>query len=404
MKLSSSFSLVPVLVLTSIARAGTPVEAPVETPPPASPWETRASMYGWLTGLDGTTGVGPLTSELDVEFLDILDDIKMAAALQLEVRREKWGILADGFYVNLGASGPTPGPIYDNVDVSMKQFIGELSLAYRVYESPSGFVDLYAGMRYNNLSLDFEGDLDLAGIQTVSDNASGRVVDALGQRAEAIAQSRRAAFKAGTAAERTAIETQLTADIEAEADGRVKRDLDKQVVKIRRDGGLDARDIASARIGLAVEKQRVQLARSTARLEVARLRAFEDASLQGAVTQARSDVEQAEKKLAAAINKQLVDRVPTSASAEKDWLDPIVGVRAQWNINDRFFLAGKSDIGGFGVGSDLAWTLQATAGYHFTQNVSAELGYRYLHTDYSDGAFNYDVAQAGIFTSLNIEF
>ncbi len=120
--------------------------------------------------------------------------------------------------------------------------------------------------------------------------------------------------------------------------------------------------------------------------------------------QARSRVEQAEKKLAAAINKQLVSKVPTEASAEKDWLDPIVGVRAQWNINDRFFLAGKSDIGGFGVGSDLAWTLQATAGYNFTEKVSAELGYRYLHTDYRDGAFTYDIAPAGIFTSLNLKF
>jgi len=361
-------------------------------------------MYGWLTGLDGTTGVGGLTSELDVSFLDILDDIKMAAALQFEARNGKWGILADGFYVDLGASSPTPGPIYNNVDIEMKQFIGELSLAYRVYESPSGFVDLYAGMRYNDLSLEFDGDLDLAGIQTVSNNVSGRIVDGLGQRADAIAQSRAAAFQAGTAAERTAIETQLTADVEAEADGRVKRDLEKQLLKIRRDGGLSVRELASARINLAVKKQRLQLARSTARLEVAQLRASVDASLQGAVAQARSGVRQAEENLAAAINKQLVNRVPTEATADQNWLDPIVGVRAQWNINDRFFLAGKSDIGGFGVGSDLAWTLQATVGYNFTENVSAELGYRYLHTDYSDGAFTYDVAQAGIFTSLNIKF
>ena len=48
--------------------------------------------------------------------------------------------------------------------------------------------------------------------------------------------------------------------------------------------------------------------------------------------------------------------------------------------------------------------MQATVGYNFTNNVSAELGYRYLHTDYKDGAFKYDIAQAGLFTSLNFEF
>ncbi len=282
MKHSSPFGLIPALALalTAAARAGTPAEAPVETPPPASPWEIRASMYGWLTGLDGTTGVGGLSSDVDVSFLDIVDDLKMAAALQLEVRKGKWGILADGMYVALGASGPTPGPIYDSVGIDMKQFIGEVSLAYRLYESPSGFVDLYAGVRYNNLSLEFDGDLDLPGIQTVSDNASGRIVDALGRRAGAIAQPRIAAFQAGTAAERTAIETLITTDIEAEADGRVQRDLAKQLAKIRRDGGLSGRDLATARINLAVEKQRVQLARSAAQLEVARLRASVDASLQ----------------------------------------------------------------------------------------------------------------------------
>ncbi len=390
--------------LTASVWAGTPADTPVEMSPPEPVWEIRASSYGWLTGLEGTTGVGGLTSEPDVTFLDIVDDLKMAAALQLEARHGKWGIMADGFYVALGTSGSTPGPVYDSVGIDMKQFTGELSVAYRIYESPSGFVDLYGGVRYNNLSLDFEGNLDLAGIQAVSDNASERVVDGISDRANAIARPRIAAFQAGTAAERTAIETQLTSEIEVEAEGRVKRDLAKQLVEIRRDGGLTVRDLVSAKINLALKARRLQLARATARLEVARLRASIDSSLQAAVTQARSRVQQAEENLATAINKQLVNKVPTQATADKDWWDPIVGVRAQWNINDRFFLAGKSDIGGFGVGSDLAWTLQATAGYNFTENVSAELGYRYLQTDYSEGSFTYDIAQAGIFTSLNIRF
>ncbi|MES2438084.1 MAG: hypothetical protein V4584_03410 [Verrucomicrobiota bacterium] len=392
------------LAVTATSRAGTPAEAPVEMPPSASPWEFRASMYGWLTGLDGTTGVGGLSSNVDVTFLDIVDDLRMAAALQLEARHEKWGILADGFYVNLGASGPTPGPIYDHVDIKLRQFIGELSLAYRVYDGPTAFVDLYGGMRYNNLSLEFDGELDTAGIQAVSEGVGERAADGIRKRADAIAQQRVSTFQAATAAARTAIESDLTADIEAEADGRVKRDVEKHLARLRRQGGLDARDLAVARINLAVKRQRLQLARSAARLEVAQLRASVDASLQSAVGKARSDVRQAEEKLAAAINKQLVARVPTNATAERDWLDPIVGVRAQWNINERFYLAGKSDVGGFGVGSDLAWTLQASLGYNFTHNVSAELGYRYLHTDYTDGAFKYDVAQAGLFTSLNIRF
>jgi hypothetical protein len=397
------------LVLTATigtAFGGNTKDAVVETPPApaASPWTFEGSMYGWLLGIDGTTGVGPFISDVDASFSDIFENIEMAAALRFEARSGRWGIIADGFYAELGGSGNPPGPLYDYVDINLKQFLGELSVAYRVYETPSGFVDVYAGVRYNSLKMDFNGSLDNAGIQAASDNASARIVNGIRERANAIVQPQVAAYKAAVAVDRAAIESDLTAEIEAEADGRVKRDLEKQLLEIRRGGGLDARDIASAKISLAVRKQRTELAASTAGLKVAQLRASVDASLKADVTAARSRVEQAEKKLASAINKQLASRLPTDASAQEDWLDPIVGVRAQWNINEKWFLAGRSDIGGFSVGSDFVWTVQATVGYNFTQKVSAELGYRYMHTDYTNDAFVYDVANGGIYTSLNIKF
>lgn len=392
--------------LLAAASAGS-FEDPIIAPTPDAPsseWEFRASPYGWLTGLDGTVGVGGLTGEIDQSFSDILPSLKMAAALQFEARNGRWGIIADGFYADMGASSNPPGPLYDYVNVDIKEFLGELDIAYRVYEGPSGFVDIYAGLRYNNISGDFEGNLDTAGIQAVSDNAGSRIVTGIKNRADEIVQPKAAAFAAGTAAERTAIETQLTADIKAEADGRIKRDLEKQLLEIRRSGGLDARDIASGKISLAVKERRLELATSTAKLKVAQLRASVDSSLQGAVATARSRVKQAEQNLATAINKQLVKKLPTSASATEDWVDPIVGCRAQWNINEKWYLAGKTDIGGFGVGSELVWTVQGTVGYNFTEKVSADLGYRYLHTDYTDGGFTYDVATSGIYTSLNIKF
>jgi opacity protein-like surface antigen len=370
----------------------------------AGSWEFRLQPYGWLTGLDGTTGVGPLVVDIDQSFSDIIDNIEMAAALQFEARNGRWGIIADGFYADLGGSGNSPGPLYDEVKVGLKQFIGELAVAYRVYESPSAFVDVYGGMRYNNLSLDFSATLDTAGIQAVSEAASGRIVNGVAEKAGAIVDPKVASYKAGSAASRAAIESQVISAIEAEADGRVKRDLEKQLVRIRREGGLDARDIASNRIVRAVKSERLALARSTAQLKVAQLRAAVDSSLQGGVARARTRVSQDEKQLAAAINSQLVNGLPTSASADKDWVDPFIGVRAQWNLTDKWFLAGKSDIGGFSVGSDLAWSLQGTAGYRFTEKVSAEVGYRYLDTDYEDGAFSYDIAEHGFFLGLNVAF
>lgn len=391
------------ITLLTSASAGSH-EAPVIAAAPSSEWQFRIEPYAWLTGLDGRTGVGPLVTDIDASFSDIFSHINMAAALQFEARNGPWGVIADGFYADLGASGSTPGPLYDSVELDMKQFIGELSVAYRVYESPKGFVDVYGGIRYNDLSMDLSAKLDPAGIQSVSTSASERVVSGIDERAAAIVQPKLASYKAGSAARRSAIETQITAAIESEADGRVKRDLEKQLIRIRRDGGLDLRDIASNRIIRAVKSERLSLARSTAQLQVAQLKASVDASLKADVARAQSRVAKAEQKLAAAINQQLTNRLPTSASADKSWVDPIIGVRGQWNINDKWFLAGQSDIGGFGVGSDITWTLQGTLGYNFTNNVSAELGYRYLKTDYEDGAFTYDIAEAGIYTGLNIRF
>ena len=259
------------IVLRSAIVAGTTLACafggstePVIAPAPAanpSPWEFRIEPYGWLTSLDGTVGVDYRTGSLDAGFDDIWDVLDFAAAMQVELRNDRWGIIADGFYSDLSQSFTPPTRLHTDGNFEMQQFIGELYTAYRFTGSPCGFVDAYAGVRYNYLSVD------------------------------------------------------LTADA---IDPRLDNDIDE--------------------------------------------------------------------------------------SASKDWIDPIIGLRGQWNINEKWFLAGKGDIGGFGVSSDLAWSLQVTVGYNFTENVFAELGYRYLDTDYKDGGFTYDVEQAGLYTGLSIRF
>ena len=100
----------------------------------------------------------------------------------------------------------------------------------------------------------------------------------------------------------------------------------------------------------------------------------------------------------------LAGLINRSVSAKKEWADPIIGLRGQWNINNKWYLAGKGDIGGFGVSSDFTWNLQATVGYNFTESFSAELGYRYFDTDYDDGGFTYDMAARGVVINFNFMF
>jgi len=240
-----------------LASAGQTVAEPTITAAAPNPWEFRITpLYGWLTALDGSTGPDGFATDVHESTGDVLEVVKMYASLQMEARYDRWGFLADGFYACLGNSGQSTGPLHENVDFSLKQFLGEFEVLYRVCESPAHFVDVYAGVRYNWLKL----NLDVSG----------------------------------------------------------------------------------------------------------------------------------------AFNR--------SASPEKGWTDPIVGLRGQWNINDRWYLAGKGDIGGFGVSSDFTWNIQATVGYNFTKNFSAEVGYRYFDTDYNRGGFIYDMAEKGALINFILKF
>jgi opacity protein-like surface antigen len=151
---SSALCAVPL-----VAFAGPASEPVMTTPPPASPWEFRIEPYAWLTAIDGTNGPAANPATINASFSDIFDVLEMAAALQFEVKNGRWGLIGDAFYAKLGTSGNSPGPEDVQYDVGFKQFLGELEVFYRIVDCPEqGFLDAYAGLRYNSLSLDLDTD------------------------------------------------------------------------------------------------------------------------------------------------------------------------------------------------------------------------------------------------------
>ncbi len=90
------------------------------------------------------------------------------------------------------------------------------------------------------------------------------------------------------------------------------------------------------------------------------------------------------------------------AERDKAWVDPIVGIRGQVQIADRFFFRYNGDIGGFGASSDLNWQAFAGVGMNFTSNISGALGYRAIGIDYSEDRFGMDTVSHG--PVLGIEF
>ena len=76
-------------------------------------------------------------------------------------------------------------------------------------------------------------------------------------------------------------------------------------------------------------------------------------------------------------------------SGDLTWVDPFFGLRLRQQVDARNSFYLKADVGGFGVGSKLAW--QAAGGYtHDFQfaglNWTSMVGYRALYADYSKGS------------------
>ena len=86
-------------------------------------------------------------------------------------------------------------------------------------------------------------------------------------------------------------------------------------------------------------------------------------------------------------------------SQDKNWVDPIVGLRLHTPGNRRVSFGVYGEIGGFGAGSDFEWQLFPRVGFRLTETASLEFGWRWLDMDYSTGEgteqFGYDVLTQG---------
>ncbi|MDW5290908.1 hypothetical protein [Formosa sp. PL04] len=112
--------------------------------------------------------------------------------------------------------------------------------------------------------------------------------------------------------------------------------------------------------------------------------------------------------IGAEANIDLVTGESHNPDLTETWVDPIIIVRSNHVIKDKFIANIRADIGGFGIGSKLTWQLQGEAGYQFSDLFSASLGYRYISIDYVTGSgqdyFVYDVDTFGPELRLGFNF
>ncbi len=105
----------------------------------------------------------------------------------------------------------------------------------------------------------------------------------------------------------------------------------------------------------------------------------------------------------------LPEPVPSfKVGGDEDWIDPYVGLRYKHPFAEKWSVTLRADVGGFGVGSDLAWNVAALLERDLSRRTSLVLGGGVLDVDYEEGSgderFAYDIQHRGMILALNITF
>ena len=350
-----------------------------------SPWHFEFRPYLWTASLKGDVGINGIVAPMDVGFDDILDNLDFAWAQTIEAYHEpsRFGMILDFSYIKMSPSiEPVEAPLFSTIGVNLEMILFDAAVTYRLLEWERGFLELMAGMRYTNLDMGMRISPDSQGISSLSRDLAANATQQIGNQIQGTVQRQVAAISSQV---RSGIQSQIQEGVQ----GPIPPDFPDLP-----DGPIRDRiqDLVEARVAEQVAQAE---AAASAKVSAAQAKALD---------QARKASGKAEKSLAKQIEKSLDDKLPREVGGSEAWWDPHVGIRLKHHLNDRLYVAGLFDVGGFGVGSDLAIHAGGGIGYEVSEGFSIEVLYRYLKTDYENGGFLYDTEMSGIFVGGAFSF
>lgn len=93
-----------------------------------------------------------------------------------------------------------------------------------------------------------------------------------------------------------------------------------------------------------------------------------------------------------------------SLSPTSTFVDPILALRVNTPLSDRWSLLGYADVGGFGVGSEFTWQLGLTANYRASERLYLSAGWRHLHLRYEEDGKRFDGDMRGPVIGATLTF
>jgi hypothetical protein len=298
-----------------------------------------------LANVSGITGFHGANANISVDVAQILRHINVIYSFEGELRRGRYGALLNVYYVNAQAGQATPG-LVSKLDLGLQEFASGFFASYRVIEGPCGWLDLLAGFRYTYLG----EQLGLQANNMAIGAASTQLVDDFAKQLVTPGSQLR-----------TIVDQNIT---------------DKLTALEGHNPTIPVGPLAGALPGQIRNKAEALLASAQPEL------------LAAIKTGAQARVNQLKAQLSGQIANRLTNQLNRRFSFYDGWFDPVIGLRARYNLYKAFYLTAESDVGGFGVGSDVAVQVYGALGCQITRCIRAEAGYRYYYDDFRDESAN----------------
>ena len=361
---------------------------PKETAPPtitqSEPWQFTIAAPGWMAGMDGTIGVRGVNADIDVGFDQILQHLDMIFAARAEARKGPFGIYGEVIYIGLSDGAQING-LVNNIHAQVDMTLVDGGLSWRLVNQPRWSLDLAAGTHYTNVYEQLELHSDPILIQQTSERFVNDIADDLRDRLNHD-------ISKGEFVD--ALKDSIRSVIASRIGDRLEDHQRRPNIPIGPLAGRIQQEIAQ-RLENFIEKEKAAL---EARIDALHLRgeARRDA-VQRAVDAAKARIA---NQLAVRLNKTL------SQTKSKDdfWFDPYVGLRGRYNFNKTYYTAVRGEIGGFGVGADLMWEVEAVVGINLTRSIFTEIGYRALGGNFEENDFRFETVMHGPQITTGITF
>lgn len=148
---------VAILLGATLALAApAPAPAQTETAADTDKWQFEITPYLFAAGMNGKTGIGSVTANVDMSFDDILKNLDQGFMALFEARKGPWTYGLEGVYFKLkdeGAKswqGPLGSTGTGTLDATMTEQLYQLTAGYRVMDEHTK-VDVLGAARYTQL-------------------------------------------------------------------------------------------------------------------------------------------------------------------------------------------------------------------------------------------------------------